>query len=309
MEFNHKPVLLEETIKGLNIKKDGIYVDGTLGGAGHSREILKHLSTNGQLIGIDRDEEALQAAKKNLQQFKNVQYVHGNHDEIEEILEKLKIDKVDGILLDLGVSSYQLDERQRGFSYLGNNELDMRMDKTQTLTAKQVVNTYSEEELADIIYKYGEERFSRQIAKNICKERKEKEITSTEELVNIIEKSIPSYAKKEGHPAKRTFQAIRIEVNDEIKPLYNTVKKCIQLLKPKGRLCIITFHSLEDRAVKEAYTDSIGKCTCPKDLPYCVCGAKSEGKIINKKPIIATKEEQEKNSRSKSAKLRIFEKN
>lgn len=309
MEFNHKPVLLEETIKGLNIKKDGIYVDGTLGGAGHSREILKHLSTNGQLIGIDRDEEALQAAKKNLQQFKNVQYVHGNHDEIEEILEKLKIDKVDGILLDLGVSSYQLDERQRGFSYLGNNELDMRMDKTQTLTAKQVVNTYSEEELADIIYKYGEERFSRQIAKNICKERKEKEITSTEELVNIIEKSIPSYAKKEGHPAKRTFQAIRIEVNDEIKPLYNTVKKCIQLLKPKGRLCIITFHSLEDRAVKEAYTDSIGKCICPKDLPYCVCGAKSEGKIINKKPIIATKEEQEKNSRSKSAKLRIFEKN
>ena len=309
MEFNHKPVLLEETIKGLNIKKDGIYVDGTLGGAGHSREILKHLSTNGQLIGIDRDEEALQAAKKNLQQFKNVQYVHGNHDEIEEILEKLKIDKVDGILLDLGVSSYQLDERQRGFSYLGNNELDMRMDKTQTLTAKQVVNTYSEEELANIIYKYGEERFSRQIAKNICKERKEKEITSTEELVNIIEKSIPSYAKKEGHPAKRTFQAIRIEVNDEIKPLYNTVKKCIQLLKPKGRLCIITFHSLEDRAVKEAYTDSIGKCTCPKDLPYCVCGAKSEGKIINKKPIIATKEEQEKNSRSKSAKLRIFEKN
>lgn len=309
MEFNHKPVLLEETIKGLNIKKDGTYVDGTLGGAGHSREILKHLSPNGQLIGIDRDEEALQAAQKNLQQFKNVQYVHGNHDEIEEILEKLKIDKVDGILLDLGVSSYQLDERQRGFSYLGNNELDMRMDKTQTLTAKQVVNTYSEEELADIIYKYGEERFSRQIAKNICKERKEKEITSTEELVNIIEKSIPSYAKKEGHPAKRTFQAIRIEVNDEIKPLYNTVKKCIQLLKPKGRLCIITFHSLEDRAVKEAYTDSIGKCICPKDLPYCVCGAKSEGKIINKKPIIATKEEQEKNSRSKSAKLRIFEKN
>ena len=309
MEFNHKPVLLEETIKGLNIKKDGIYVDGTLGGAGHSREILKHLSPNGQLIGIDRDEEALQAAQKNLQQFKNVQYVHGNHDEIEEILEKLKIDKVDGILLDLGVSSYQLDERQRGFSYLGNNELDMRMDQTQELTAKQVVNTYSEEELANIIYKYGEERFSRQIAKNICKERKEKEITSTEELVNIIEKSIPSYAKKEGHPAKRTFQAIRIEVNDEIKPLYNTVKKCIQLLKPKGRLCIITFHSLEDRAVKEAYTDSIGKCTCPKDLPYCVCGAKSEGKIINKKPIIATKEEQEKNSRSKSAKLRIFEKN
>ena len=309
MEFNHKPVLLEETIKGLNIKKDGIYVDGTLGGAGHSKEILKYLSEKGQLIGIDRDEEALQAAQKNLEQFKNVQYIHGNHDDIEEILKKLKIDKVDGILLDLGVSSYQLDERQRGFSYLGNNELDMRMDKTQKLTAKQVVNTYSEEELANIIYKYGEERFSRQIAKNICKYRKEKKIDTTEELVNIIEKSIPAYSKKEGHPAKRTFQAIRIEVNDEIKPLYNTVKKCIKLLKPQGRLCIITFHSLEDRAVKEAYTDSIGKCTCPKDLPYCVCGAKSEGKIVNKKPIIATKEEQEKNSRSKSAKLRIFEKN
>ena len=309
MEFNHKPVLLEETIKGLNIKKDGIYVDGTLGGAGHSKEILKHLSENGQLIGIDRDEEALQAAKKNLEEFKNVQYIHGNHDEIEEILQKLKIDKVDGILLDLGVSSYQLDEKERGFSYLGNNELDMRMDKTQKLTAKQVINTYTEEELADIIYKYGEERFSRQIAKNICKYRKEKEIDTTEELVNIIEKSIPAYSKKDGHPAKRTFQAIRIEVNDEIKPLYNTVKQCIKLLKPKGRLCIITFHSLEDRAVKEAYTDSIGKCTCPKDLPYCVCGAKSEGKVINKKPIIATKEEQEKNSRSKSAKLRIFEKN
>ena len=309
MEFNHKPVLLEETIKGLNIKQDGIYVDGTLGGAGHSKEILKQLSKNGLLIGIDRDEDALEAAKKNLEQFKNVEYIHGNHDGIEEILKELKIDKVDGILLDLGVSSYQLDEKQRGFSYLGNNELDMRMDKTQNLTAKKVINTYSEEELADIIYKYGEERFSRQIAKNICKNRQEKEIETTQELVNIIEKSIPSYAKNDGHPAKRTFQAIRIEVNDEIKPLYNTVKKCIKLLKPQGRLCIITFHSLEDRAVKEAYTDSIGKCTCPKDLPYCVCGAKSEGKIINKKPIIATKEEQEKNSRSKSAKLRIFEKN
>ena len=309
MEFNHKPVLLEETIKGLNIKEDGIYVDGTLGGAGHSKEILKYLSEKGQLIGIDRDEEALSAAKKNLEQFKNVKYIHGNHDEIEEILNSLNIDKVDGILLDLGVSSYQLDEKQRGFSYLGNNELDMRMDKTQKLTAKHVLNTYSEKELADIIYKYGEERFSRQIAKNICKYRKEKEISTTEELVDIIEKSIPTYTKKEGHPAKRTFQAIRIEVNDEIKPLYNTVRKCIKILKPKGRLCIITFHSLEDRAVKEAYTDSIGKCICPKDLPYCICGAKSEGKIINKKPIIATKEEQEKNSRSKSAKLRIFEKN
>ena len=308
MEFKHKPVLLEETINGLNIKQNGIYVDGTLGGAGHSKEILKQLSSKGLLVGIDRDEEALKAAKENLKEFQNVKYIHGNHDEIAEILESLEIKEVDGILLDLGVSSYQLDERNRGFSYLGNNELDMRMDKTQPLTAKKVVNTYSEEELANIIYEYGEERFSRQIARKICEYRKNKEIETTEELVNIIEKSIPAFAKKDGHPAKRTFQAIRIEVNDEIKPLYNTVRNCIKLLKPGGRLCIITFHSLEDRAVKNAYRDAQGKCTCPKDLPYCVCGAISEGKIINKKPIIATEKEQEENSRSKSAKLRIFEK-
>ena len=308
MEFKHKPVLLEETINGLNIKSNGIYVDGTLGGAGHSKEILKQLSSKGLLVGIDRDEEALKAAKENLKEFQNVKYIHGNHDEIAEILESLDIKEVDGILLDLGVSSYQLDERNRGFSYLGNNELDMRMDKTQPLTAKKVVNTYSEEELANIIYEYGEERFSRQIARKICEYRKNKEIETTEELVNIIEKSMPAFAKKDGHPAKRTFQAIRIEVNDEIKPLYNTVRNCIKLLKPGGRLCIITFHSLEDRAVKNAYIDAQGKCTCPKDLPYCVCGAISEGKIINKKPIIATEKEQEENSRSKSAKLRIFEK-
>lgn len=308
MEFKHEPVLLEETINGLNIKPNGIYVDGTLGGAGHSKEILKQLSSKGLLVGIDRDEEALKAAKENLKEFENVKYIHGNHDEITEILESLDIKEVDGILLDLGVSSYQLDERNRGFSYLGNNELDMRMDKTQPLTAKKVVNTYSEEELANIIYEYGEERFSRQIARKICEYRKNKEIETTEELVNIIEKSMPAFAKKDGHPAKRTFQAIRIEVNDEIKPLYNTVRNCIKLLKPGGRLCIITFHSLEDRAVKNAYIDAQGKCICPKDLPYCVCGAISEGKIINKKPIIATEKEQEENSRSKSAKLRIFEK-
>ena len=308
MEFKHKPVLLEETINGLNIKKDGIYVDGTLGGAGHSKQIVKQLSPKGLLVGIDRDDEALNAAKENLKEFQNVKYVHGNHDEIEEILEDLKIEEVDGILLDLGVSSYQLDERERGFSYLGNNELDMRMDKTQNLTAKEVVNNYPEEKLANIIYEYGEERFSRQIAKNVCEYRKNKKIETTEELVHIIEKSMPAFAKRDGHPAKRTFQAIRIEVNDEIRPLYETVLKCIKHLKSGGRLCIITFHSLEDRAVKNAYVDAQGKCTCPKDLPYCVCGAKSEGKIINKKPIIATNGEQEENSRSKSAKLRIFEK-
>ena len=307
MEFKHKPVMLEECISGLNIKKDGIYVDGTLGGAGHSKEILKRLSNNGLLIGIDRDEEALKAAKDNLKEFQNVIYVHNNHDNIKEILEELKIDNVDGILLDLGVSSYQLDERNRGFSYLGENELDMRMDKSQKLTAKEVVNKYKEEDLANVIYEYGEERFSRQIAKNICKQRKEKEIKTTKELVDIIEKSIPKKFQNDGHPAKRTFQAIRIEVNNEIKPLYSTVLNSIDCLKPGGRLVIITFHSLEDRAVKNAYIEAKGKCTCPKDLPYCVCGAKSLGEIITKKPIIATDKEIEENSRSKSAKLRIFE--
>ncbi len=308
MKFEHKPVMLQECIEGLQIKPNGIYVDGTMGGAGHSIEIVKRLSKDGRLIGIDRDEEALKASKERLAEYKNVTYIHDNHDNIKEILQKLEINQVDGILLDLGVSSYQLDERNRGFSYLGENELDMRMDKSQELTAKRVVNYYSEKELANIIYEYGEERFSRQIAKNICNYRKEKTITTTKELVEIIEKSIPKSKQNDGHPAKRTFQAIRIEVNNEIKPLYNTVKDCIDCLKPQGRLCIITFHSLEDRAVKNAYIEAKGKCTCPSDLPYCVCGAKTLGKIITKKPIIATEEEQEENSRSKSAKLRIFEK-
>ena len=309
MKFKHKPVMLNECIEGLQIKQNGIYVDGTLGGAGHSKEIAKALNNTGILIGIDRDQEALQAAKENLKEFKNVEYIHGNHDDIISILENENIDGVDGILLDLGVSSYQLDERNRGFSYLGENVLDMRMDKTQELTAKKVVNEYSEEELSNIIYEYGEERFSRKIAYNICKRRKEKVIETTKELVEIIEESIPKSKQNDGHPAKRTFQAIRIEVNNEIKPLYNTILNCIKCLNSKGRLCVITFHSLEDRAVKKAMLDAKGKCTCPPDLPYCVCGAKSEGKIITKKPIVASKEEQEENSRSKSAKLRIFEKN
>ena len=308
MEFKHLPVMLNEVIEGLNINPDGIYVDGTLGGAGHSKEILKRLSKEGQLIGIDRDLEALNAAKENLKDFSNVTYIHGNHDRIKTILQELQIEKVNGILLDLGVSSYQLDERNRGFSYLGENALDMRMDKTQSLDAKFVVNKYTEEDLSKIIYEYGEERFSRQIAKNICLYRKNKEIETTKELVEIIEKSIPSFAKKDGHPAKRTFQAIRIEVNDEIKPLYNTVKESIEVLEKGGRLAIITFHSLEDRAVKNAFLEASGKCTCPSDLPYCVCGAKKVGNIITRKPIIASNKEQEENSRSKSAKLRIFEK-
>ena len=309
MEFKHEPVMLNECIQGLEIKKDGIYVDGTLGGAGHSKEILKKLSQNGRLIGIDRDEDALKAAKENLKEFENVKFVKDNHDNIKQILENIGIEKVDGILLDLGVSSYQLDEKNRGFSYLGENELDMRMDKTQKLDAKIVVNNYKEEELAKIIYDYGEERFSRQIAKNICIERKKQEITTTKQLVDIIEKSIPAkFRSKDSHPAKRTFQAIRIEVNDEIKPLYQTVLNSIECLKPGGRLCIITFHSLEDRAVKNAYIDAEGKCICPPGLPYCACGAIKRGKIITKKPILPTKEEIKNNSRSKSAKLRIFEK-
>ncbi len=307
MEFKHTPVMLNECIEGLNINPDGIYVDGTLGGAGHSSEIVRRLSSKGLLIGIDRDEEALMAAKEKLKEFPNVKYVHGNHDEIKEILQRLNIDKVDGILLDLGVSSYQLDERNRGFSYLGSNELDMRMDRTQDLTARYIVNNYGEEKLANIIYEYGEEKFSRNIAKNICKYREEKEIETTDELVQIIEKSIPKSKQNDGHPAKRTFQAIRIEVNNEIKPLYNTVLNSIECLKEDGRLCIITFHSLEDRAVKNAYIEAQGRCTCPKDLPYCVCNYKSLGKTVNKKPIEATEEEKKENSRSKSAKLRIFE--
>lgn len=308
MEFKHEPVLLEECIKALNINPDGIYIDGTLGGAGHSLEIAKKLSPKGLLIGIDRDTEALRAAKDKLKNYTNVKYIHDNHDNIRQILEELQINGVDGILLDLGVSSYQLDEKSRGFSYIVDAELDMRMDKEQKLTAKEIVNTYSEEKLANIIWEYGEERFSRQIARNICKSREQKKIETTGELVEIIKKSIPLSKQKDGHPAKRTFQAIRIEVNNEIQPLYNTILDCINCLNKNGRLAVLTFHSLEDRAVKKAYNEAEGKCTCPSDLPYCVCGAISQGKIINKKPIEATKEETERNSRAKSAKLRIFEK-
>lgn len=306
--FNHVPVLLKECIEGLAIKPDGIYVDGTLGGAGHSSQIVKQISKKGLLLGIDRDEEAICVAKERLKEFSNVQFVHDNHDNIKQILSKLEIPAVDGILLDLGVSSYQLDEKNRGFSYMQESQLDMRMDKMAILTAKEVVNTYAEEKLANLIYEYGEEKFSRRIAKNICEYRKTKEIETTAELVKIIEKSVPR-KNGEGHPAKRTFQAIRIEVNDEIKPLYRTILDSIEMLKPQGRLCVITFHSLEDRAVKNAFLEADGKCTCPPGLPYCVCGAKKLGKIITKKPILPSEQEMQTNSRSKSAKLRIFEKN
>lgn len=307
MEFKHQPVLLKECIEGLNIRPDGIYVDGTLGGAGHSSKIIEKLSNKGKLIGIDRDEEALQAAKAKLEKYKNVIYLHGNHDDIKELLSNIQIDKVDGILLDLGVSSYQLDEKTRGFSYMSDNTLDMRMDKSQELTAQIVVNEYSEEDLINIITNYGEEKFAKKIVSNIVKERKINRIETTKQLVDIIQKSIPLSKQNDGHPAKRTFQAIRIEVNNEIEPLKQTIKDCIECLNDKGRLCVITFHSLEDRAVKQAMIEAEGKCTCPKDLPYCVCGYHSDGKIINKKPIIANEDEQRENSRSKSAKLRIFE--
>ena len=307
MEFKHEPVLLKECIEGLAIKPSGIYVDGTLGGAGHSLEIVKRLDETGRLIGIDKDQEALKAASKKLANYQNVTYLQGNHDDIQTILEQQEIQKVDGILLDLGVSSYQLDERARGFSYLGDSLLDMRMNTSKGITAKDVVNTYSEEELSKILWEYGEEKFSRQIAKNICKARINQEITTTKQLVEIIENSIPKAKQTGGHPAKRSFQAIRIEVNNEIKPLYQTIVQCVHCLKEQGRLVVLTFHSLEDRAVKNAMVDLQGKCTCPSELPYCVCNYESWGKIINKKPIIATQEEQERNSRAKSAKVRVFE--
>lgn len=309
IEFNHVSVLLNECIENLNIKPDGIYVDGTMGGAGHSLEIVKKLSEKGMLIGIDRDEEALAVAKERLKEFNNVKYVHDNHDNIDEIIKNLNIKGVDGILLDLGVSSYQIDEKTRGFTYMDDGPLDMRMDKSQKFTAEYIVNNYKEQDLARIIFEYGEEKFSRKIARNICEYRKNKKIETTGEFVKIIEKSIPGkFREKNSHPAKRTFQAIRIEVNNEIEPLYNTIKNSITALNSKGRLCVITFHSLEDRMVKKAYIDAEGKCTCPKDLPYCVCGNVSLGKIITKKPILPTEKEMQENSRSRSAKLRVFEK-
>ena len=306
LEFKHISVMLNECIDGLCIKRSGIYVDGTMGGAGHSSEIIKRLSPEGKLIGIDRDAEALQASKERLKEYNNVIYVHDNHDNIREILDELEIDGVDGILLDLGVSSYQLDNPERGFSYMADSELDMRMDKTQKKDARYVVNNYPEEKLADIIYEYGEEKQSRRIAQSIVQYRKNKEIETTGELVDIIKKVIPF--SKDGHPAKRTFQAIRIEVNDELSLLYDTIINSIDSLNSGGRLCVLTFHSLEDRAVKNAFKYAEGNCTCPPGLPYCVCGAIKKGKIITKKPILPSEEEMEINSRSKSAKLRIFEK-
>ena len=308
MEFKHKSVLLNECIEGLNIKKEGIYVDGTLGGGGHSYEILRKLSPNGRLIGIDRDKDALNAASKKLNEFNNFTTVHDNHANILEILKNLGIQGVDGILLDLGVSSYQLDEASRGFSYMNDAPLDMRMNREDKISAYEVVNNYSEEKLSRIYFDYGEERYSKSIAKKICKVREENQISTTLELVEVIKSAMPSSALNEKqHPAKRVFQAIRIEVNEELTKLKQAVEDSIKALNNGGRLAIITFHSLEDKIVKHTYEDMQGRCTCPKDFPVCVCNYISYGRIVNKKPIISNEEELKENPRARSAKLRIFE--
>lgn len=308
MEFKHKSVLLNECMESLNIKKDGIYVDGTLGGGGHSYEILRKLEPNGKLIGIDRDKDALKAASKKLNEFNNFITVHDNHANILEILKQLEIDGVDGILLDLGVSSYQLDEASRGFSYMNDAPLDMRMNREDNISAYDVVNEYGEEKLSRIFFDYGEERYSKSIAKKICNVRKERNINTTLELVDIIKSAMPGSALNEKqHPAKRVFQAIRIEVNEELTKLKQAVVDSIKALNNNGRLAIITFHSLEDKIVKHTYEEMQGKCTCPKDFPVCVCNYVSYGRIVNKKPIISNEEELKENSRARSAKLRVFE--
>lgn len=308
MEFKHKSVLLDECIENLKIRKDCVYVDGTLGGGGHSYHILKALNGTGMLIGIDRDTDALQAASEKLKEFSNFKTVHDNHANIKNILESIGLSGVDGILLDLGVSSYQLDEADRGFSYMHDAKLDMRMNREDEISAYEVVNNYSEEKLFRIFVDYGEEKFSRSIARKICQKRESKPIETTFELVDIIKSAMPSKALNEKqHPAKRVFQAIRIEVNQELEKLKQAVEDSILSLNDGGRLCIITFHSLEDKIVKHAYEEMEGRCTCPPNFPVCVCGYKSYGKIINKKPITSSDEELEENPRARSAKLRVFE--
>lgn len=309
MDFKHISVLLDETIDGLDIKPDGIYVDGTLGGGGHSYEILRRLSPKGRLIGIDQDGEALKAAGERLKKFENqITLVRSNYCEIDKVLKELNVEKVDGILLDIGVSSYQLDNLERGFSYKSDAPLDMRMDTRQELTAADVVNTYSENELFKIIKDYGEDKFAKNIAKHIVLARKEKPLETTKELSEVIKRAIPMKVQaKGGHPAKKTFQAIRIEVNQELTVLKESIDKMIDLLKPNGRICIITFHSLEDRIVKTKFRENENPCTCPPNFPVCVCGKKSKGKVITRKPIIPSEDEIEENKRAKSSKLRIFE--
>lgn len=306
MSFEHKSVLLNEVIEGLDIKPDGIYVDGTLGGAGHSMKILEKLSDKGRLIGIDQDADAIAAASKRLENFSNFTAVRSNYEDMPRILRELGIDKADGILLDLGVSSYQLDTVERGFSYRFDSKLDMRMDVRQNVTAEMIVNDYTEKELFRIIRDYGEEQFAQNIAKHIVIARQEKAIETTFELNEIIKNSIPAKMRQNGHPSKKTFQAIRIECNRELEVLKNSLEGMIDCLKPDGRLAIITFHSLEDRIVKNAFRTAENPCICPPEFPVCVCGRKSKGKVVTRKPIIPSKEEMEENSRSKSSKLRIF---
>ena len=309
MEFKHKSVLLYETVDELNIKPDGIYVDGTLGGGGHSYEIAKRLSEGGRLIGIDQDEDAIKAAGKRLEPYMDrVTIVRNNYCNMDKVLDELGIDKVDGIMLDLGVSSYQLDAADRGFTYNVDTALDMRMDQRQEITAKDIVNEYSEFDLYRIIRDYGEDRFAKNIAKHIVAARQEKPIETTFELNDIIKAAIPMKVRATGgHPSKRTYQAIRIELNKELEVLENSIDMMIDRLKPEGRLCIITFHSLVDRIVKIRFKNNENPCICPPSFPACVCGKVPKGRVITRKPIVPTDEEINENSRSKSSKLRVFE--
>lgn len=308
MIFEHKSVLLNEIIKNLSIKEDGTYVDATLGGAGHALEVCRRLSEKGHFIGIDQDEDAIESSKLRLKDYMDrVDIVKSNYVNIKNILESLNVDKVDGIYIDLGVSSYQLDNAERGFSYRFDSALDMRMDKSLDITAQDIVNDYSEQELYRIIKNYGEDIFAKNIAKHIVIARKENRIESGLELVEIIKRAIPKkFQITSGHPAKRTFQAIRIELNKELEVLENSLETMIDLLKPNGRLLVISFHSLEDRIVKNIFKRCENPCTCPKNFPVCVCGNKSKGKVLMRKPILPSEEESEANPRAKSAKLRIF---
>jgi 16S rRNA (cytosine1402-N4)-methyltransferase len=310
MQFKHTPVLLEECLEGLDVKPDGIYVDGTLGGGGHSLEIVKRLNGNGRLIAIDKDEDALLAAGERLKDYKNsITFIHDDFKNMPAELDGLKIERVDGILLDLGVSSYQLDNAERGFSYMKDAPLDMRMDREQYLTAFNIVNEYSVAQLSEILYEYGEEKLGRRIAENIAKAREKKTVSTTAELAEIVGKSYPAATRyKFGNPAKRTFQAIRIAVNDELSGLGDAITAMSRRLKKGGRMAVITFHSLEDRIVKNAFKQLNLECTCPPDFPVCVCGKVKEVELINKKPIVASDEELKNNPRAESAKLRIIEK-
>lgn len=309
MAFKHKSVLLDETIEGLNIKPDGIYVDGTLGGGGHAYEVCRRLNNKGSFIGIDQDAAAIEAAGTRLSDFgERVTIIRSNYCDMKPRLHEIGIDKVDGIVLDLGVSSYQLDTAERGFSYRTDAPLDMRMDQRQKMTAKDIVNDYSESDLYRVIRDYGEDRFAKNIAKHIVIARGKGPIETTGQLNEIIRQAIPMKIQKtSGHPSKRTYQAIRIELNRELDVLRDTLDDMIDLLNPGGRICIITFHSLEDRIVKSAFRKNENPCTCPSHFPVCVCGNVSKGKVITRKPILPSEEELEENSRSKSAKLRIFE--